>query len=94
MAAKAVVGKKISGSYERVGSTPTAGTTLNRKTMLDCSLYVLVPWPESQSFMDVEGAFLVMDTDIAGDSAYMVPHSEYHKRKEAMLVNYEGVSFD
>ena len=62
--------------------------------MLDDSLYVLVTWPESQYFMDVEGAFLVVDTDVAGDSAYMVPHSEYHKRKEAMLVNYEEVSFE
>lgn len=58
------------------------------------SLYVLVTWPYSQHFMDIEGAFLVADTNIAGDSAYMVPHSEYHKRKEAMLVSYEGISFE
>lgn len=40
--------------------------------------YVLVRWPESQDFMDAPGAILVLDTAVAGPSAYMVPTQVYY----------------
>ena len=41
--------------------------------------YVTVPWPESQKYMDTEGAFLIIDPYVAGPSAYMVPKSKYQE---------------
>jgi hypothetical protein len=40
-------------------------------------VYILVTWPESQEFMDALGAFLILDPDIAGSSAYMVPEEVF-----------------
>ena len=40
-------------------------------------VYILITWPESQDFMDAPGAFLVLDSNIAGSSAYMVPEDVF-----------------
>lgn len=48
--------------------------------------YVLITWPESQTYMDTPGAFLIVDPDIAGPSAYMVPADQINAKDNLVMV--------
>lgn len=55
--------------------------------------YTIIPWPESQKWMDHPESILIVDPEVAGPSAYMVPRyileDERSEKITTLFINEE-----